>query len=105
MNYANFIVKIVGKPQQSYFNKNIMVTEIPVKFVAARNKNLNVKNIFQISIWNNLSYDITKYYKLNDYVIIEGYISFRPSMLNTKLFKNEKQIEISVLKIYPFCLN
>ena len=41
-----------------------------------------------------------KYYKINDSIVIEGYISVR----NNGTTKN-KQIEISVFKIYPFLLN
>lgn len=105
MNYTSFIVKIVGKPEQSFFHNNIIVTEMIVQFVPARQKPLNTKDIFQISVWSNSNYDTTKYYMLNDYVIIEGYVSLRPSMVNFKSFKNEKQIEISIVKLHPFFLN
>ena len=41
-----------------------------------------------------------KYYKVNDYVLIEGFISFRK-----KEFETNQQIEISVSKIYPLSRN
>ena len=99
MNYTSFIVKIVGKPEQSFFHNNITVTEMVVQFVPARQKPLNTKDIFQISVWSNSNSDVTKNYMLNDYLIIEGYVSLRPSMLNSK---NDKRIEISIVKVHPF---
>ena len=47
-------------------------------------------------IWGNLGQDIIKYYKINDYLLIEGFISLRK-----KRFDNNQQIKISVTKIYP----
>ena len=38
--------------------------------------------------------------QINDYIVIEGYISFR----TTNQKKNNKQIEISAFKIYPLIL-
>ena len=54
-------------------------------------------------IWGNLSDNMTKYYQVNDYVIIEGYISRRKS--NLKNYNIANEIEISVFKIYPFALD
>ena len=105
MNYTNFIVKIVGKPKHSFFPNNIYVTKILVNYVPIRKKSVNTKKIFQISIWNRFSYDNTKMYQLNDYLIVEGYISLRPSTLNTSNFQNDKQVEISVLKLHPLNIN
>jgi len=95
MNYSTFIVKIIKKPVQSFFKNNISLTELVVQFPQIRNK--NCKNTFQVSVWGNLSYDIIKYYQQNDYLVIEGYISLRNKNEN----KNNKEIEISVFKIYP----
>ena len=47
-------------------------------------------------IWGNLGQDVIKYYKINDYLLIEGFISLRK-----KRFDNNQQIKISVTKIYP----
>lgn len=105
MNYTNFIVKIVGKPKHNFFSKNIYLTEMLVKYVPIRKRNINTKDIFQISVWNKFSYDNTKMYQLNDYVIVEGYISLRPSKLNASNFENDKQIEISILKLHPLNIN
>ena len=63
-----------------------------------------MKVILQVSIWGKLSYDVAKYYQPDDYIIIEGYISIRE--INTDRIINllDKQIEISVFKLYPLLL-
>ena len=100
MNYSSFIVKIIEKPEQSLLNNNIAFTQVLAKFYQFRN---NSHNVCKLLIWGNLSNDITKYYQVNDYLIIEGYISRRKSII--KDFNIVNEIEISVFKIYPFALN
>ena len=103
MNYTSCIVKIIQKPEQSFFGteeNRISVTEVLVNFYQFRN---NSKNICKLSIWGNLSYDIIEYYQINDYLIVEGYLSRRNfNFEDAKIFP---EIEISVFKIYPFVLN
>ena len=103
MNYANFIVKILEKPKQRFFNSNISVTEILVKFSQIRKNNRGA--IFKLSIWGNLAYEVAQYYQVNDYIVIEGYISLRENLSNQFTFVLDKHVEISVFKIYPFLLN
>lgn len=98
MNYCSFIVKIIKKPQQKFHKKDIPVTQVVAKFYQSQE---NSPNICTLNIWGNLSYDVIQYYQINDYLIIEGYISKRK--LNE--FNLDPNIEISVFKIYPFALN
>ena len=100
MNYVNFIVKILEKPEQSRINDEIYVT----KFIARypRLQNQKIETLVKIIIWGNSSEDISKYFFVGDYIIIEGYISLADSTFNYRNSVNEKQIEISVFKIYPF---
>ena len=105
MNYANFIVKIVKEPEQKFFQKNTVVTKMLVKFVPTRKKFLNVKDTFEISIWENLSNETIKYYRLYDYIFIEGYISLRTNFsISTQTSQLDKRLEISVFKHYPLFL-
>ena len=97
MNYSTFIVKIIKKPVQSFFKNNISLTELVGQFPQVRTK--NSINTIRLTVWGNLSYDVMKYYQLNDYVVVEGYLSSRTNS------RNNKQSEISVFKIYPFLLN
>ncbi len=102
MNYTSFIVKIVGKPEQSFFHDDTSVTEMLVKFSSVRN--IKTTDIFQIAIWGTLAHDVIKYYKINDYIIIEGYISLRTNNYDDFSSLLNKQVEISVSKIYPLFL-
>ena len=100
MNYTSFMIKIIEKPEQSFFDNDISVTEMIAKFYQFRD---NSYNICKISIWGNLSYDVMQYYQINDYLIVEGYISRRNSSFEK--YNITTEIEISVFKIYPFALN
>lgn len=103
MNYCTFLVKILKKPEKIYFENDICVLELPVKFSQFKNSSCDVS--LNISFWGNLANEVIEYYQLNDYVIIEGYISFRKRDNKTNLLLKDKQIEMSVFKIYPYRLN
>lgn len=103
MNYSIFIVKILKKPEQSFFNSeknSIAVTEVLGKFYQIPDKE---NTICKLSIWGQLSYDIFQYYHKNDYLIVEGYLHKRHSVFEELNISTD--IEISVFKIYPFALN
>ena len=102
MNYVILAVKVIKNSGQSFFADGTSVTELTVLLPQAR-KN-NTKIILQVSIWGKLSYDVAKYYQSEDYIVIEGYISIRN--INTYSLVNllDKQIEISVFKVYPLLL-
>ena len=55
--------------------------------------------IVKVIFWGNLAQDIISFYKTNQYLLIEGYPSFRNST-NSK--QNSKIIEITGLRVYPF---
>ena len=102
MNYGIFAVKVIKNSGQSFFSDGTSLTELTVQLPQLRKNNIKV--IFQVSIWGKLSYDIAKYYQPDDYIIIEGYISIRN--IDTDCIVNlvDKQIEISVFKLYPLLL-
>ena len=102
MNYVILAVKVIKNSGQSFFADGTSVTELTVLLPQAR-KN-NTKIILQVSVWGKLSYDVAKYYQSEDYIVIEGYISIRN--INTYSLVNllDKQIEISVFKVYPLLL-
>jgi len=102
MNYNIFTVKIVKNCGQSFFTDGTSLTELVVQLPQIR-KN-NVKTILQLSVWGNLSYDVAKYYQADDYIIIEGYISIRNINVDQTSNSIDKQVEISVFKVYPLLL-
>ena len=98
MNYSNFIVKVLKKPKQRFLKKNILLTELHVQFPSTRNKNKNNLNKMDLLIWGSLGEDIIKYYKINDYILVEGFISFHKKKVN-----NNQGIKISVSKMFVQC--
>ena len=102
MNYVIFAVKIIKNSGQSFFADGTSLTELIVQLPQIR-KN-NVKIIVKVSVWGKLSYDVAKYYQPDDYIIIEGYISIKN--INTDRVVNllDKQVEVSIFKLYPLFL-
>ena len=94
-NYISGIVKILENPIETIYNENVSITQFRVQLPQIRN-NIIINLVF----WGKLSQDIATYYKINDYIIIEGYLSLREK----KKLQNSKTVEITVLKIYPFLL-
>lgn len=103
MNSTNFIsgvVKILESPKQKIINTNILVTHFRVQFPQVRNS-----CIVHLKFWGNLAVDVVTYYKINDYILIEGCIALKDKQTRTSNSKMSKKIEITVLKIYPFLLS
>ena len=102
MNYVILAVKVIKNSGQSFFTDGTSLTELTVQLPQAR-KN-NTKIILQISVWGKLSYDVARYYQSEDYIVIEGYISVRNINTDRIIDLLDKQIEISVFKLYPLLL-
>jgi len=102
MNYVILAVKVIKNSGQSFFEDGTSLTELTVQLPQVRKNTTKV--ILQVSIWGKLSHDVAKYYQPEDYVIVEGYISLRD--LSTDPIENlaDKQVEISVFKVYPLLL-
>jgi hypothetical protein len=102
MNYVTLAVKVIKNSGQSFFADGTSLTELTVQLPQTR-KN-NTKIVLQASIWGKLSYDVAKYYQSEDYIVIEGYISIRNINSDRIVTLSDKQIEISVFKLYPLLL-
>ena len=101
MNYMGAIVKILETPKQKLINSNILVIKFRAQLPQVRKS-----RIVKLVIWGKLAHSVLDYYKINDYILIEGYASLRDNNnilnINKKPFKT---VTISVLKVYPFLLN
>jgi hypothetical protein len=95
-NYISCIVKVLEHPIKTVLNKNIPITKFRVQLPQFRH-NIIINLVF----WGKLSQDIANYYKMGDYIIIEGYLSLR----DKKMLTNSKKVEITVVKVYPFLLS
>ncbi len=98
INYITSIVKVLETPSKTLFNDTIRVTRFRVQL--PRNRNTQIVNLI---FWGNLAENAFNYYKINDYIIIEGYLSTKNII--TSAGKKSKKVEITVFKIYPFLLN
>lgn len=94
-NYISSIVKILETPEYLLLKNNISTSEFRVQLPQVRN---NTSKIVNLVFWGNLARDVAAYYQINDYIIVEGYLS-----LSNK--RNLKKVEIIVLKVYPFLLS
>jgi hypothetical protein len=99
-NYIGGIVKILEVPKQKFLNNTNAVTEFRVQLPQVRNT-----TIVHLIFWGNLARDVATYYKINDYILIEGYLSLRDKRSSNLVAQPSKQIEITVLKLYPFLLS
>jgi len=99
-NSIGGVVKVLETPKQEIINNNILVTRFRVQFPQVRNN-----CIVHLKFWGNLARDVTTYYKINDYILIEGYLSLKDNQIDNSSIQMSKKIEITVLKIYPFLLS
>jgi single-stranded DNA-binding protein len=100
MNRIGAIVKILETPKQKFINSNTLVIKFRVQFPQVRKI-----RIVELVFWGNLANSVLNYYQVNDYILIEGYISFRENESSNKNNKPFKKVTITVLKVYPFLLN
>ena len=95
MNYIGSVVKILEKPIQTVINDKIIRTDCRAQLVQIRNI-----QIADLVFWGNLAHEIGNNYQINDYIMVEGYLSL-PNQKNPKLMKRPlKKIQITVLKVF-----
>ena len=103
LNLFAGVVKILEIPKQKILKKKYNVVQFRVQLPQAR-KN----GIIKLKVWGKLAKDVITHYKINDYILVEGYTSIRYSLKKDSLKspkKTSKKAEISALKIYPFILS
>ena len=92
-NYIGGIVKVLETPKQKILKDNISFTEFRVQFPQFRGN-----KIINLVFWGKLASEVANYYQVNDYIIIEGYLS-------TVNKKSLKKVEVTVLKVLTFVLS
>ena len=95
-NYIGSVVKILEKPVQKVINDKIVRTDFRVQLVSIRNFQLA-----HLTFWGNLGRDILNTYQINDYIMVEGYLSLPPKNRITMDKRSSKKAQITVLKVYP----
>ncbi len=95
-NYFGSVVKILEKPVQTILTDKILKTECRAQLAQVRNT-----KIVNLVFWGNLAHDAVNSYHVNDYILIEGYVSFRDKTSKKSVKGNLKKVEIAVLKSFP----
>jgi single-stranded DNA-binding protein len=103
MNYIGSIVRILEIPKLSLVDKTINRTEFRVQLPKIRNKQSLI--IIKLIFWGDFAYDVANYYRVNDYILIEGYLAFKKDKSNNSSNRSLKHLEITVFKVYPLFLN
>ena len=94
-NYIGSVVKILEKPVQTVINDKTVRTNVRVQLVQVRDSQLA-----HLVFWGNLAHDIMNHYQVNDYLMVEGYLSL-PNQTNDNLLKRPlKNVQITVLKVF-----
>lgn len=94
-NYIGSVVKILEKPFQTVITDKIVRTTFRVQLVQVRNI-----QIADLVFWGNLARDIVNTYQVNDYIMVEGYLSL-PNKRNDNFVKRPlKKVQITVLKVF-----
>jgi hypothetical protein len=103
MNSIGAIVKILEPPKQKVINK-ILVIKFRAQLPQVRKTRKS--RIVRVVICGKLASSFLNYYKVNDSILIEGYVSLRDNKKTLNRNKKPlKNVTISVLKVYPFQLN
>ena len=82
-NYFSGIVKILENPVQKINKNGTIVTKLRVELPQIR-KSRMVCLVF----WGNLANTVKDYYQINDYILVEGYLSVQ----NQKKFDFETRL-------------
>ena len=101
-SYFSGIVKILETPQQKVLKNKITTTQFRALLPQSRKNKLS--KIVKLTFWGKLASDIKSYYQMDDYILIEGYVSIKKE--NNKNVKNlnSKSVNITIIKFYPISL-
>ena len=99
-NFFSGIVKILETPKTYFSNEQTQMIGFRAE-ISQKRKNKIILLIF----WAKLGTEVQKFYKINDYILIEGYSSIRSKIFLKSNFKTSKRVFITVVKVYPILLN
>ena len=100
MNYISCIVRILEIPRIKLTYNKIPVIKFKVEIAGARYKQTNI--IVDAKIWGDLTYELLNYYRMNDYLLIECYLSQDYTLPLNTVLKYKKNTTITIFHIYPY---
>ena len=92
MNFINCIVRIIEIPRIKLIQDQIPF--IKIRMEIPQNIKCNNFVIIEAKMWGDSVFDFERYYKINDYVLVEG--SFSTTI--------KKISKLTIYRIYPFLL-
>ena len=93
------IVKILESPKNKTIKNKISITKFRAQLPQIRKT-----RVVDIVVWGNLANDVAKYYNINDYILVEGYLSLQKFISSKSNRKILKRARFTVIKAYPFIL-
>ena len=102
LNYIVGIAKILEVPSSIQLISN----DLSLYFIRFRVQFSSIKKndsckVVNLMAWGDLAYEIISYYKVNDYILIEGHVFF--DLIDSENYY-DKLIQIKIIKIIPFFL-
>ena len=102
MNYITLIGKIVQNPEQSFFENGESITETLIEFTPINSN--KVIEYCKISLWGDFEQELVRNYNLNDFIIVEGYLSYADdydSIISKQNFNSFEIIATKIHSIFP----
>lgn len=96
MNHGLFIIKVLENPEHLMINETPLI-KVPVKFTSSNQKLSNFN--LTLILWGGFRDDFINYYKVKDYLLIEGIITS-----NRKTNDND-EVNLIAKRVYPFLLD
>jgi len=100
MTLINCVIRILELPEIKLYPNKIPYAKFNIELAKVR-KNSNTA-IIKAELCGDLVYDFDKYSDINDYLIIEGYVSVFEYDSNQILKK--KGLIIHIIRLYPFLI-
>jgi len=100
-NYIGAIVKILEHPKNKTITNKISITKFRAQLSQPRKTQKT--RVIDIIVWGNLANNVATSYSINDYILVEGYLSLKK--VTSSKSKILKRARFTILKAYPFVLN
>nr|YP_010185312.1 hypothetical protein Ycf41 [Ishige okamurae]QVJ99656.1 hypothetical protein Ycf41 [Ishige okamurae]WAM64092.1 hypothetical protein [Ishige okamurae] len=91
MNHGIFIIKVIRNPTHLVYCEQDII-EAEVQFATPKQK--NSRNEFKLILWGGHKEDFLRYYRVQDYLLIEGII----------IITDNDTVKITVKRLYPFII-
>lgn len=100
LNYFNGVVRILKISNQKILKNKYKLIKYKVQLPHTRGS-----RIIRLHFWGRLAENVKNNYQVNDYILVEGYVSLISFAKKKRSTKTSKKILLSAIKIYPFILN